>query len=90
MNNGVGIAQIDSFSLIAVSDDIAEGEAGQGKPTPDLRAVGISTLEVDAEVCSDTKSFVWVSDAMSSFVVPWYRYRYSLHSSVSPLQGIRH
>jgi hypothetical protein len=59
VNNGVGIAQIDSFSLIAVSENIEEGGAGQGKPTPDLRAVGISTLEVDAEVCSDTKSFVW-------------------------------
>lgn len=39
-NTGVGTAQVDSFSLLATSPDLPEGGAGQGMPTPDIRAVG--------------------------------------------------
>jgi hypothetical protein len=45
--------------LIAVSDDLPEGGAGQASPTPDLRAVGVNTFPVPAGVCSDSDSFVW-------------------------------
>jgi hypothetical protein len=59
VNNGVGEAQIDSFSLLAVSDNLPEGAAGAGNPTPDIKAVGIRTLEDEDGVCSDTNAFVW-------------------------------
>jgi hypothetical protein len=59
-NTGMGIAQIDSFSLLALSHDIPQGGPGQEQPTPDIKAVGIRTLEVGAGVCSqDSASFIW-------------------------------
>lgn len=59
-NTGVGIAQIDSFALLALSPDIPEGGPGESAPTPDIKAVGVSTTEVDAGVCSqDSPSFIW-------------------------------
>jgi hypothetical protein len=59
-NTGVGIAQIDSFALLALSADIPEGGPGEQAPTPDIKAVGVSTMEVDAGVCSqDSPSFIW-------------------------------
>ena len=58
-NTGVGVAQIDSFSLLAVSDDLPEGLPGEGEPSPDIRAVGIRTLEDEAGACSGDNSFVW-------------------------------
>jgi hypothetical protein len=68
-NTGVGIAQIDSFSLLAVSRNIPEGGPGERNPTPDIKAVGVSTQEVDAGVCSvDSASFLW-SFAIST----WHR-----------------
>jgi hypothetical protein len=58
-NTGVGAAQNDSYSLIAVSDDLPEGGMGQASPTPDLRAVGVNTFPVPADFCSDDPSFIW-------------------------------
>jgi hypothetical protein len=59
-NKGVGIAQIDSFALLALSRNIPEGGPGEQKPTPDIKAVGVSTKEVDAGICSqDSPSFIW-------------------------------
>jgi hypothetical protein len=59
-NTGVGIAQIDSFALLALSPNIPEGGPGEKKPTPDIKAVGVSTKEVDTGVCSqNSPSFVW-------------------------------
>ena len=51
-NEGAGIAQIDIFDLVALSDDIPEGEAGAEKPTPDIRAVGVRTLLADTDECT--------------------------------------
>jgi hypothetical protein len=60
-NTGVGTAQNDAYSLIAVSDDLPEGSQGQASPTPDLRAVGVNTFPVPAGFCSPTSpaTFIW-------------------------------
>lgn len=58
-NNGVGTAQNDAYSLLAVSDDLPEGGLGEQSPTPDIRAVGINTFPVPAGFCSAEPSFVW-------------------------------
>lgn len=58
-NNGVGTAQNDAYSLLAVSPNIPEGGLGQQSPTPDIRAVGINTFPVPAGYCSAEPSFIW-------------------------------
>jgi hypothetical protein len=58
-NNGVGTAQIDAYSLLAVSPNQPEGAAGGQAPTPDLRAVGVNTFPVPAFFCSAEPSFIW-------------------------------
>lgn len=56
-NNGAGIAQNDAYSIIALSDEIPVGEKGMQSPTPDIRAVGVSTFSIDPSFCSS--GFVW-------------------------------
>jgi subtilisin family serine protease len=58
-NNGVGTAQIDAYSLLAVSPNMPEGPAGGQAPTPDIRAVGVNTFPVPAGFCSAQPSFIW-------------------------------
>ncbi len=58
-NRGVGDAQNDAYALLALSDDIPEGDRGEQSPTPDLRAVGVNTFTVPAGFCSGSESFVW-------------------------------
>lgn len=58
-NIGAGPAQLDAFSLLALSMDIAEGGPGMQSPTPDIRAVGINTFPVPAGYCSGEASFIW-------------------------------
>jgi subtilisin family serine protease len=58
-NNGVGTAQNDAYSLLAVSPDLPEGGLGEQSPTPDIRAVGINTFPVPAGFCSAEPSFIW-------------------------------
>ena len=58
-NKGMGVAQNDAYSLIAVSPDIAEGPLGGQSPTPDIRAVGVTTTPVPAGFCSAEDSFLW-------------------------------
>ena len=58
-NNGVGTAQIDAYSLLAVSPNMPEGAAGGQAPMPDLRAVGVNTFPVPAGFCSAEPSFIW-------------------------------
>lgn len=58
-NKGVGPAQNDAYSLIAVSDNLPEGGWGELMPTPDIRAVGVNTFPVPAGFCLDDPSFVW-------------------------------
>ncbi|MGD2159361.1 MAG: S8 family serine peptidase, partial [Anaerolineales bacterium] len=58
-NNGVGTAQNDAYSLLALSPNLPEGGLGDQSPTPDIRAVGINTFPVPAGYCSAEESFVW-------------------------------
>jgi hypothetical protein len=58
-NNGVGTAQNDAYSLLAVSDNLPEGAPGGQAPTPDIRGVGINTIPVPAGFCSAEESFIW-------------------------------
>ena len=58
-NTGVGAAQIDAYSLLAVSPNLPEGGFGEQMPTPDIRAVGINTFPVPAGFCSADPSFLW-------------------------------
>ncbi len=58
-NMGVGTAQNDAYSLLAVSPNQPEGGSGAQSPTPDIRAVGINTFPVGAGFCSGVDSFVW-------------------------------
>jgi minor extracellular serine protease Vpr len=58
-NTGVGTAQNDAYSLLAVSADLPQGGVGAELPTPDIRAVGINTFPVPAGFCSANASFVW-------------------------------
>jgi hypothetical protein len=58
-NNGVGTAQIDAYSLLAVSPNQPEGPAGGQAPMPDIRAVGVNTFPVPAFFCSAQESFIW-------------------------------
>ena len=58
-NIGVGTAQIDAYSLLAVSPNQPEGPEGGQAPTPDIRAVGINTFPVPAGFCSGQNSFIW-------------------------------
>ncbi len=58
-NNGVGVAQNDAYSLVAVSGQLPVGERGELSPTPDIRAVGVNTYPVPAGYCSGQASFVW-------------------------------
>jgi subtilisin family serine protease len=58
-NNGVGTAQNDAYSLLAVSPNLPEGGLGLQSPTPDIRGVGINTFPVPAGFCSAQDSFIW-------------------------------
>jgi hypothetical protein len=58
-NSGVGWAQNDAYSLLAVSDDIPTGAPGAGAPTPDIAAVGVNTFPVGPGACSADMSFIW-------------------------------
>ena len=58
-NQGVGTAQNDAYSLIAVSDNLPEGGWGEAMPTPDIRAIGVNTFPVPAGYCSANPSFLW-------------------------------
>jgi subtilisin family serine protease len=60
LNTGVGTAQVDSYSLLALSENQPTGGSGEQSPTPDIRAIGINTYPVPAGYCSDQDSFLWV------------------------------
>ena len=58
-NWGAGVAQNDAYTLVGLSDEMPRGERGAQMPTPDLRAVGVTTIPVPAGFCSDAESFIW-------------------------------
>ena len=57
-NRGVGVAQNDAYTLLAVSPDLPSGAAGTGAPVPDIAAVGVTTIPV-MDYCDAGLSFVW-------------------------------
>ena len=58
-NTGVGIAQNDAYSLLAVSPNQPRGGRGEQMPMPDIRGVGVNTFPVPAGFCSAEDSFLW-------------------------------
>jgi subtilisin family serine protease len=54
-NTGIGAAQNDAYSLLAISPNQPEGGLGEQAPTPDIRAVGINTFLTPG--CSS--GFIW-------------------------------
>ncbi|MEO1335520.1 MAG: S8 family serine peptidase, partial [Myxococcota bacterium] len=57
-NVGVGPANNDAFTLLALSEELPETAPGSQAPTPDLRAVGVRTVAVPAGFCSGNESFL--------------------------------
>ena len=57
-NRGVGPANNDAYTLVAISNNIPSGPAGGQAPTPDLKAVGVRTTPVPAGFCSGDESFL--------------------------------
>ena len=57
-NRGVGPANNDAYTLLAVSPEIGPGAAGTQSPTPDLKGVGVRTTAVPAGFCSANPSFL--------------------------------
>jgi len=43
-NKGIGTAQSDTYTLLAVSGNQPEGPAGGQAPTPDIHAFGVNTI----------------------------------------------
>jgi hypothetical protein len=56
-NKGVGAAQLNGYSLLAVSPNIPSGARGENSPTPDLRAVGVTTFPVPTDLCAS--GYLW-------------------------------
>jgi subtilisin family serine protease len=54
-NRGVGTAQNDAYSLLAISPNLPEGAEGAQSPTPDIRAVGVNTFLTS----SCDAGFIW-------------------------------
>jgi subtilisin family serine protease len=44
-NRGAGVAQLDAYTLVGLSDEIPRGIKGGQSPTPDLRAFGYTTVD---------------------------------------------
>lgn len=59
-NRGLGIATVESYSLIATSPNQAEGGLGENRPTPDLRYVGYNTFFAPKQfqICGEQDSFM--------------------------------
>jgi minor extracellular serine protease Vpr len=57
-NTGVGTAQNEAYSLLALSPSLPEGGRGKQSPTPDIKAIGVKSFEVDGGVCSASPSYI--------------------------------
>lgn len=58
LNRGRGTAYVETYSLLATSDNLPEGGPGEQAPTPDFRYFGYATYPVPAGFCSADPSFV--------------------------------
>ncbi|MGH8264397.1 MAG: S8 family serine peptidase, partial [Steroidobacteraceae bacterium] len=56
-NKGIGTAQSDTYTLLAVSGNQPEGPAGGQAPTPDIHAFGVNTIVGPSTGC--TSQFIW-------------------------------
>ena len=57
-NHGMGAAQNQAYSLLALSPPLPRGGRGEQSPVPDLRAVGVQTFEAPAGMCAAGPSYV--------------------------------
>jgi minor extracellular serine protease Vpr len=57
-NTGVGTAQNEAYSLLALSPSLTECGRGKQSPTPDIKAIGVNSFEVDGGVCSASPSYI--------------------------------
>lgn len=57
-NRSVGAASVESYSLIGISPNLPQGDAGEQNPTPDFRYLGYATYPVPAGFCSANPSFL--------------------------------
>ena len=73
-NDGVGVAQLNGYTLLGVSPNKPRGGRGENSPMPDLRAVGVTTFPVPTGLCPS--GYLW------SFVVNTWE-RQSLPMAVS-------
>ena len=58
INIGNGPANLNAFSLMAISGDLPPAVPGSQNPVIDLKAVGVRTIAVPAGFCSDNPSFL--------------------------------
>jgi hypothetical protein len=56
-NKGIGTAQSDTYTLLAVSDNLPQGPAGGQAPTPDIHAFAVNTIVGASTGC--TSQFIW-------------------------------
>jgi Subtilase family len=59
VNTGAGVAQIDSYELLHISEDDLETEFGSGLPSADFRFVGYQTRKVDTPNCEYLLEFAF-------------------------------
>lgn len=57
-NFGQGDVGVETYSLIAKSDDLPEGGFGEQSPTPDIRYAGYATFFAPAGFCGPNDSFL--------------------------------
>jgi hypothetical protein len=58
-NVGAGVAQIDTYQLVQVSEDDPEAAFGTSTPPADLRYVGYRTIELNEPLCDYLVEFVF-------------------------------
>ena len=59
-NGGIGVGAVDTYSLVGTSPDLPNARRGTNTPIIDLKAVGVQTFPVPADVCSADESFIYV------------------------------
>jgi hypothetical protein len=60
VNTGAGVAQIDSYELLHISEDDPESARGSGLPSADFRFVGYQTRKVDEPNCEYILEFAFL------------------------------
>jgi len=71
-NQGAGVAQLDAFELLVLSQDDPESLRGEDDVPSDLRAVGYRTLDVGEAGCSFLLEFAFTLWERPMHIVPHY------------------